>query len=45
MNTTKHAELRIKQRALNKNVLDYIEYFLPCNYENQCNKYANMNRK
>ena len=38
MNTTKHAELRIKQRALNKNVLDYIEYFLPCNYENQCNK-------
>lgn len=38
MNTTKHAQLRIKQRALNKNVLNYIEYFLPSNYDNQCNK-------
>ena len=38
MNTTKHAQLRIKQRVLNENIINYMEYFLPSNYENQCNK-------
>jgi hypothetical protein len=38
MNITKHAQERIKQRGINTNLIDYMKYFLPSKYENQCNK-------
>ena len=38
MKITKHAVLRINQRGIKKIILDYMEFFLPHKYINQCNK-------
>ena len=38
MKITKHANLRMRQRGINPEVVDYVEYFLSSVYENQSNK-------
>ena len=38
MKLTKHAQLRIRQRGISRNILDFAEFFLPSVYENQSNK-------
>ena len=38
MKITKHARLRMDQRGIKKAILDYMEYFLPQKYVNECNK-------
>jgi hypothetical protein len=38
MKITKHAKLRMSQRGIRQSIIDYAEYFLSMNYENQSNK-------
>ncbi len=38
MKLTKHAQLRIRQRGISRNILDFAEFFLPSVYKNQSNK-------
>ena len=38
MNKTKHAELRMSQRGIDDEFINYAEYFLTPVYENQCYK-------
>jgi hypothetical protein len=38
MKITKHAKLRMSQRGIKQAILEYMEYFLPQKYVNDCNK-------
>jgi hypothetical protein len=45
MNKTKHAELRMSQRGINDEFVNYAEYFLTPVYENQCYKICLSKKK
>ena len=45
MNKTKHAELRMSQRGINDEFVNYAEYFLAPVYENQCYKICLSKKK
>jgi len=38
MKLTKHAQLRFRQRGINRSILDFAVFFLPSIYEKQTNK-------